>query len=205
LVTWIPAAFWQDARVSIMQFVAAMSSAWSWPVFAGLLLVTFRGELRSWLSVRPSRAKLGPVDLEWDQQATAIRNALPTGNQVAETQAGSPAATPAPEVTSGGVPAQMLTRTATASPAVAVEEAAQAVQARLVSMLDKSGSSLTGSLNLAGLARLAADRGTLDATKAQSVAGLSVLRELSRAGHPVAPAQAREFVSLADSLMHALG
>jgi len=179
--------------VSLMEFIAAMTSALVWPILVGLAVVLFQRELRLWLAERPTKMKVGPVEAEWPRVLSHVERDLE--------QAGVP---PPTELAVAGQLSDHLAEVSESSPMVAITEAVDAVDRRLRQGLSQASIAAPEQLGLTRLARLAREHGLIRPETEEAVAGLAVMRNLAVHGRAVSTQQARDFLALADGVLFAL-
>jgi hypothetical protein len=180
--------------MSVLEFIAAMTTALAWPVFLGAVVLAFRQQLGWWLADRPSRMKVGPFEAEWDAEQARVEVAL--DEATATTSAG----------VADSALSERLDHLADSAPLEAIAQASQAITGALLRLLEKAGVRVEGSHGMAGLAALASEQGLIRKESARAVHGLSVMRGLAmRGGRSIGPGEAREFLALAEANLFAIG
>src|SRR5215475_4296739 len=105
--------------MSVLEFVAAITSALAWPTLGVILLIVFRREPADWMKQRPMRLRVGPAEAEWPRVRSSVEPDLE--------QAGVP-----PTLGSGtrGLLHESLGDTAQSASMVAITESVEAVEGR---------------------------------------------------------------------------
>ncbi|WJJ10797.1 hypothetical protein P9990_19790 [Prescottella equi] len=178
------------------------ASSLAWPLVAVGGIWTFRKPLRTWLDLRPSRVKAGPVEVVWDVTVDKAVEVLDSGKvdgpASLETTTGA-----APRVQSSTAVESLtlqLREVAKVTPAGAIMEASRQIEMALIQMLSNAGAdkNVIQRTGLAGLAQAARTKGLLPETIGV-LESIITLRNIAAHGRgSLEPAQAFEFMALAD-------
>ena len=180
--------------MSVLEFIAAMTKALTWPAAAVTVAVLFRSQLRAVLSQPVRRFKVGPVEVEWDRTVAEA--------QVELDQPGIATALPL-----AGPVSVELAEVAERSPTAAVMEAHATVERALHQLLVDDGVQDDDlRAGAAWLARLGVERGVVTKETLSAVKGISVLRNLAAHGRAgdVTVERAVDYLSLADAVLFAI-
>lgn len=179
--------------MSTTEFIASLVDSLAWPVAAAIVFLAFRRRLFEWLKERPQRLKAGPIELEWDKAIARIEVDL-------DGVGAAPAARPEVE----RMVSSDLAGLAIDHPEAAVLEAHRRVEVVLIELLQGAGVQ-PPSRGAAGLARIARDKGLINAETQRAIDGVSVLRNLTAHGREnVTAAQAVDYLHLVDAVLFAL-
>ncbi|WP_147432911.1 hypothetical protein [Catellatospora citrea] len=178
--------------MSGLEFAAAMTSALIWPVIVLVLVLVFRGTIKSWLAERPTHLQAGPFSAQWERQAAKVGEGIEEGASppaVADTQ-------PGPEIR----PTEVI-ELAHASPIGAIIEKSAQIERALVDKLSTHGL-ISKPASMRMLAERAAKEGLITMGLFSSIVGLSDMRNLAAHGRgDITPSQAVEFVVLAEAVL----
>jgi hypothetical protein len=184
--------------VSGLEFIASLVHSLAWPAAAVVMVVVLRKPIGAALQ-RLSKAKVGPVEAEFDQELAEVREELKRAPELASQPAGE-------QTTSMLSLPDELTRLAEASPRAAVLEAFARVEARLRELLTDAGVEVREGLSGVALARLAHQHELISAESLKAVEGLAVMRNLA-AHSPtdeISVQRARDYLALADAMLYPL-
>ena len=170
--------------MSVAEFIAAIA----WPVTVLVIALLFRKPLTEALASATGRLSAGPFKLEWDRQVAELKSEL--GHQRTASKEEAPSAEEIEVI----------------SPAAAIVDAFGEVEAALRSALEQKGAGKLDTTNVGSLAKVALEKGVINAETANAIEGLSVLRNLAVHGgeKEVSSQRAHEFVSLAEGVLYAI-
>jgi hypothetical protein len=183
-----------------LAFTASVVQSLAWPSSVVAVVVVLRKPIGAALQ-RLSRAKVGPVEAEFDQELAEVRKELQRAPELTE-KADKAGETLVPMLS---LPEE-LNRLAEASPRAAVLEAFARIEARLRELLTEAGVELSGAQGAVALARLAHRHGLISAETLNAVEGLAVMRNLA-AHSPtddISVDRARDYLALADAILYPL-
>ncbi len=183
-----------------LAFTASLVQSLAWPSSAVVIVVVLRKPIGAALQ-RLSKAKVGPVEAEFDQELAEVRKELQRASEAAQSVEGAG---------EGLVPMlslpEELTRLAEASPRAAVLEAFARIEARLAELLTDAGVEVIGAQSGVALARLAHRHELVSSETLNAVEGLAVMRNLA-AHSPtddISVERARDYLALADTTLYPL-
>lgn len=195
-------------------FFSDVIGSLAWPVVVLSALFMFRGPIREWMKVRPSKAKLGPLELEWpalEADVKANLKAPPERPEDAEPEDGAVSGVrydnPNLPPSSDDTPLlDVLGPLADTAPVGAITEAHGAIERRLREVIKAQGDLAPyHGASVAVLAKKAADAGFIEHKTADSIVGLSVMHALAAQDEAaVSPKRAREYLVLADGILFLL-
>jgi len=183
-------------------YTASLVHSLAWPVAAVVAVVILREQLQALLSRPMRRMKVGPVEVEWEEEVAAAKAAL-EAQPVRITEAGPPPVTLTDSIGD-------LTDIA---PMEAIQTAYERVRDVLLHMspepvpqssLSVLNVTVTGYPSAAALARFVRERGRLNDVNVRAIETLTRLRAHAAHTGGVTPQQAREFVDLADLIMFSI-
>lgn len=180
-----------------LAFTASVVQSLAWPSSVVAIVVVLRKPIGAALQ-RLSKAKVGPVEAEFDQELAEVRKELQRAPALTE-QAGE---TPVPMLS---LPEE-LNRLAESSPRAAILEAFARIEARLRELLTDAGVEVGGAQSGVALARLAQRQGLVSDETLNAVEGLAVMRNLA-AHNPtddISVDRARDYLALADAVLYPL-
>lgn len=179
-----------------MTFVASLVHSLAWPAAVFGLVVLLRRPLGEALTHGIRRLKAGPLEIEFDQEATEVREEI---RRIPEVAAAEPRRLPVSL-------ADELARLVEVSPRAAVLEAFARIEERLEDLLEKAGKRPDRRLGGPALARLASGHKLISIETGDAVQGLSVLRNL--AAHAprddIGTDRTRDYVAMADAVLYAM-
>jgi hypothetical protein len=178
-------------------FVASLVGSLAWPSAVVVVVAVLRRPIGAALG-RLSKAKVGPVEAEFDLELAEVRRELAQAPEVAR-HGGEPV------VPMLSLPEE-LTRLAEVSPRAAVLEAFARIESRLDQLLTGAGVASTGAQGGVALARLAHRHQLISDQSLNAVEGLAVMRNLA-AHSPVddiSVERARDYLALADAMLYPL-
>jgi len=183
-----------------LAFTASLVQSLAWPSSAGVIVVVLRKPIGAALQ-RLSKAKVGPVEAEFDHELAEVRKELQRAPEAAQSVEGAGEGL----VSMLSLPEE-LTRLAEASPRAAVLEAFARIEARLAELLAEAGVEVIGAQSGVALARLAHRHELVSGETLNAVEGLAVMRNLA-AHNPtddISVERAREYLALADATLYPL-
>ncbi|MEX2652889.1 MAG: hypothetical protein WD473_10670 [Acidimicrobiia bacterium] len=186
--------------MSVLEFIASLTSSLAWPLAACAIAVLFRDQLRRLLDVSgPLRRLKGPGGLEAFYDETAI-----------ETKQAAAAALKAAGVAEQPSPLLILDdleAVARISPRDAVVDASSRIENRLLELLRDNNVEVGDNRSIGTVASVAFKRGLIGESTLQAVLGLRVLRNLAAHGtdEDLDTDRALEFLTLADAVLYSLG
>ncbi len=185
--------------MSTLSFVASLVHSLAWPTSVVAVVVVLRQPIGAALH-RLSKARVGPVEAEFDQELAEVRKEL-----TAAPEATALAARPGDVVETLSLPEE-LSRLAEISPRAAVLEGFTRIEARLHEMLREAGVEVSARSSGPALARLARKHSLISEESLNAIEGLAVMRNLSAhsPGEEISTLRAREYVVLADATLYAL-
>jgi hypothetical protein len=187
--------------VSGLAFVASLVHSLAWPAGVVVAVVVLRRPIAVALGRGVRRARVGPVEVEFDQELAEVRKELQRAPELAQ---GEPAgATVVPPSVS--LPAE-LTRLAAVSPRSAVLEAFARIEARLRELLVGAGMQVQPGQSGVALARLAYRHRLVSDETLNAIEGLAVLRNLAAhtATDEISAERALDYLALADAMLYPL-
>lgn len=148
------------------------------------------------LSQGLKRLKAGPIEVEFDQEATEVREEVRRIPEVAEAEPRQYPVSLTDE----------LARLVDASPRAAVLEAFARIEGRLGDLLEEDGASPDRKIGGVALARIANDLGLISNETRDAVDGLSTLRNLvaHSSTDEINTERARDYVSMTDAVLYVL-
>jgi hypothetical protein len=179
-----------------LTFTASVLQSLAWPLSVLLIVVVLRKPIGAALQ-RVSKARVGPVEAEFDQELAEVRKEVQRSTPPAQTGREAPMAPSLPEE---------LDRLAEASPRAAVLEAFARIETRLRELLAEAGVEVREPQSGVALARLASRHGLVSDETLNAVEGLSVMRNLA-AHQPtddLSAERARDYLTLADAILYPL-
>lgn len=183
--------------MSGLAFVASLVESLAWPTSVVLIVVTMRKPIAAAMT-RLSKARVGPVEAEFEQGLAEVRHDLRHAPELA-THTGD---TPTPMLS---LPEE-LTRLAAASPRAAVLEAFARIEARLRELLADAGVNVDDRQSGVALARIAHRHQLISDETLNAVEGLAVMRNLA-AHSPtddISLDKALDYLALADAMLYPL-
>lgn len=180
-----------------LAFIASLVRSLAWPLSAVAIVVVLRKPISAALQ-RMSKARVGPLEAEFDQELAEVRKELRRAPEVAGKEADPPTAMLS-------LPDE-LTRLAESSPRAAVLEAFARIESRLRELLVDAGVETRQAMSGVALARLAFQQGLVSAETLNAVEGLAVMRNLA-AHNPtddISVERARDYLVLADAMLYPL-
>lgn len=192
--------------VNVLEFISSLA----WPVVVLVVVLILRPTIIQALSGQLKKAKVGPVEVEWDRTLSEARHDLAGagprladprparlhgGEAASENQVGLP--TPA------GLMAE-LSSLAEVDPGSAILETYDRIEQYLRALVEDARPGMSRGLSGAALAAAARDLGIINEEMFRVFQGLAVLRNL--AAHGYVPddrkhSQALEYIALADAAM----
>ena len=181
-----------------LTFTASVVQSLAWPSRVVLTVAVLRKPIGAALQ-RLSKAKVGPVEAEFDQELAKVRKELQRAAPRLTEKSGE---TPRPMLS---LPEE-LNRLAEASPRAAIREAFARIEARLHELLTDAGVEVGGAQSAVTLARLAQRHGLVSDETLNAIEGLAVMRNLSahRPTDDVSADRARDYLALADAVLYPL-
>lgn len=179
-----------------LAFVASLVHSLAWPAGVAVAVIVLRRPIGVALGRGVRRVRAGPVEVEFDQELSEVREELRRSPELAAAEVPALAVTLREE----------LARLAEASPRAAVLEAFARIEARLVEILGDGLAEPARAVGGRALARLANRQGLISDVTLTAIEGLSVLRDL--AAHSLTDTigveRAGDYLALADAVLYAL-
>jgi len=181
-----------------LAFAASVVQSLAWPVSAVVIVVVLRRPIAAVLQ-RLTKAKVGPVEAEFDQELAEVRSEL----QRSPEAVGNGVDASSAEVVS--VPDE-LSRLVEVSPRAAVLEAFARIETRLSELLTQGGVDVKGARSGVALARLAHQHKLITDQSLNAVEGLAVMRNLAAHGpaEAITVERARDYLVLVDTMFYPL-
>lgn len=176
--------FPQEVFVAILDLAAAVIESLAWPVAGIVVVLVFHAPMKRWLSQRPRKLKLGPWEVEWEEEATSLAESL----------------TAYPGERVGTSKVDDLWRLVRDAPVAAIVQRAVDLERQVYEVLDSIGERTPVALTKA--ATILGDRGIITDETYSSIRRLARLRSIAvhESGGATTSAQAREFVLLANEV-----
>jgi hypothetical protein len=182
--------------VSWLAFISSLVHSLAWPTSAAVIAGVLRRPIAAMLgrgNIRRIRA--GMFEVEFDQKLAEVREELSLS----------------PELSASSEPALTLReddlhRLADLSPSAAVLEAFKRVEHRLSQLLDRAEVP-RDKMGVSRMTRLARERGLISGETQSAILDLAVLRNFTAhsPGDQLTAAQAHDYVTLARTILSALG
>lgn len=183
-----------------LAFTASVVQSLAWPSSVVAIVVVLRKPIGAALQ-RLSKAKVGPVEAEFDQSLAEVRKELQRAPELTDlTESAGETRVPMLSLP------EELNRLAEASPRAAILEAFARIEARLRELLTDAGVEVAGAQSAVTLARLAQRQGLVSDETLNAIEGLAVMRNLS-AHNPsddISTDRARDYLVLADAVLYPL-
>lgn len=183
-------------QLTWMTFITSLTQSLAWPTGVFGIVVLLRRPLSEALSHGIRRLKAGPVEIEFDQEATEVRQDV---RRIPEVAAAEPHRIPVSL-------ADELASLAKASPRATVLEAFTRVEERLDELLDKASVEYKRKVGGTTLAKLAFSHELISPETRDAVQGLSALRNLAaHSPHDnIGTDRALDYVAMADAVLYAM-
>lgn len=180
-----------------MSFVSSLVQSLAWPAGTVGVVLLLRQPIGELLSHGIRRLKAGPVEVEFDREATEVRQEV---RRIPEVAAAEPRLAPVSLT-------DELTSLAEVSPRSAVLEGFARIEERLYKLVDGAGVEKAGGVHGNALAKLAFDQALISEETRSAVQGLSVLRNLAAHGSlhdDIGTDRANDYLAMADAVLYAM-